>query len=325
MAGKRLNVILSAQDDFSGVFNSAFLAAEAGVLGLKGRIDDLDAAQENAAAGAGKIKERYGELTSASSELARSVGEIDGAFGKLGASAKDAGGPLQSILESDRSQLGAAKEAYLREAEEFYGEVYGRRIVFAEMEFTALKGFNELYVDSVKARERVESTAYKAMGDQLLRLVEIHSFSAKEFGKAVAQQVKVELTGLAARAVIWAIFETAMGFRDLAMGSPTAALHFTSAAQFGAVAGAALAAAAGVQEVVGGQASTSSSGGSSVARVKSLPSGGADASVAPTQNITIHVYNPLSEQNWQKIVDDNIIPALKDAGDRNVAVTVKTS
>ncbi len=326
MAGKRLDVILRAQDEFSGVFNSAFLAAEAGVLDLKERVKDLNTVQDDAAAGAGKIKEQYGELTGASGELARSIGEIDGAFGKLNSSAKGSGGPLIWLLENDRSNFAAAKEAYLREAEGLYEEVYGKRIEFAEREFTALEGFNVIHMASIKAREAVESKAYQAMGDQLLRLVEIHSFSVKEFGKAIAQQVKVELTGLAARAVIWAVFETAMGFRDLAMGLPTAALHFTSAAEFGAVAGAALTAAAGVQEVFGGQANTSSSGsgGSGGARAKSLPNGGPDSGAAPTQNITIHVYNPLSEQNWQKIVDDNIIPALKDAGDRNVAVTVKS-
>ncbi|MBI5491997.1 MAG: hypothetical protein HY893_03595 [Deltaproteobacteria bacterium] len=171
----------------------------------------------------------------------------------------------------------------------------------------------------------MQEKAYQAMGDQLLRLVEIHRFSTKEFGKAIAQQVKVELTGLAAKAAVWAIFETAMGFRDLAMGSPTAMLHFTSAAEFGAVAGAALIAAAGVQEVLGGPTGTSSSG-SGGGGAKALSGATApEANATTTQHITIQVYNPLSEQNWQKIVDDNIIPALKDAGDRNVAVTVKTS
>jgi hypothetical protein len=41
-----------------------------------------------------------------------------------------------------------------------------------------------------------------------------------------------------------------------------------------------------------------------------------------TQQITVNIYNPLSEQNWQEIAENNIIPALKDASDRNVEVTV---
>lgn len=42
----------------------------------------------------------------------------------------------------------------------------------------------------------------------------------------------------------------------------------------------------------------------------------------PSQQITVQIYNPLSEQNWQKIVEDNIVPALREAGDRNVAVNI---
>jgi hypothetical protein len=42
----------------------------------------------------------------------------------------------------------------------------------------------------------------------------------------------------------------------------------------------------------------------------------------PSQSITVQIYNPLSEQNWQKIVEDNIVPALRDAGERNVAVNI---
>ncbi len=42
----------------------------------------------------------------------------------------------------------------------------------------------------------------------------------------------------------------------------------------------------------------------------------------PSQSITVQIYNPLSEQNWQRIVEDNIVPALRDAGERNVAVNI---
>lgn len=42
----------------------------------------------------------------------------------------------------------------------------------------------------------------------------------------------------------------------------------------------------------------------------------------PSQSITVQIYNPLSEQNWQKIVEDNIVPALRDVGERNVAVNI---
>lgn len=44
----------------------------------------------------------------------------------------------------------------------------------------------------------------------------------------------------------------------------------------------------------------------------------------PTQFITIQIYNPLSEQNWQKIIEDNIIPAMRDAGDRNISLSLRS-
>jgi hypothetical protein len=44
----------------------------------------------------------------------------------------------------------------------------------------------------------------------------------------------------------------------------------------------------------------------------------------PTQHITIQIYNPLSEQNWQKIIEDNIIPAMRDAGERNISLSMRT-
>ncbi len=45
----------------------------------------------------------------------------------------------------------------------------------------------------------------------------------------------------------------------------------------------------------------------------------------PTQNITIQIYNPLSSQNWADIVENDIIPALNDASDRNINITIGTA
>ncbi|MDO8426968.1 MAG: hypothetical protein Q7T24_05585, partial [Deltaproteobacteria bacterium] len=281
-----------------------------------------------------KIEEGYRAFQNAAKDLAASVGELNGAFNELSS--------VQTNKDSSKSEAGLsgpfwffktgenydkAKKDYINGIQETYDyleKLYDKHVEFSAEKFSAIVGYDRLQEKSVESRKNVESKAYQAMEDQLLKFVETHRFSAKEFGKVMAQQVKIELTGLAARAAVWAIFETAMGFRDLAMGLPTAALHFTSAAEFGAVAGAALIAAAGVQEVLGGPTGTSSSG-SGEGGAKAL-SGGIvpEANATTTQHITIQVYNPLSEQNWQKIVDDNIIPALKDAGDRNIAVTVKT-
>jgi hypothetical protein len=42
----------------------------------------------------------------------------------------------------------------------------------------------------------------------------------------------------------------------------------------------------------------------------------------PTQNVTVVINNPLSEQNWQKIAEDNIVPAINAASERNIKLTL---
>jgi len=44
----------------------------------------------------------------------------------------------------------------------------------------------------------------------------------------------------------------------------------------------------------------------------------------PTQNITLQIYNPLSQQNWAEIIENNLLPALKSASDMNIVMNVKT-
>lgn len=68
----------------------------------------------------------------------------------------------------------------------------------------------------------------------------------------------------------------------------------------------------------GGRANPQYSGGSPGAYP--VPTRVEDA--RPSQSITVQIYNPLSEQNWQKIVEDNIVPALREASDRNIAVNI---
>src|SRR3990172_1066137 len=47
-----------------------------------------------------------------------------------------------------------------------------------------------------------------------------------------------------------------------------------------------------------------------------------DEGSSSTQSVTVNIYNPLSEQNWAEIVENDIIPALNDASDRNIEVKV---
>lgn len=213
-----------------------------------------------------------------------------------------------------------------------YKEMVKERIGLAAEEFTALEGYSELHKARIQSQAAVHSKAYQAMGDQMLQLIEIGHFSVGAFAKVVAQQVKIELVGLAAKAAVWAIYETAMGLRDLAAGSPTAGLHFASAAEFGVVAGASLAAAAGVQAVLFGGTDERAPSGSGRGAAHGKQSAGflpmsldSNPQTRQNQDITVHIYNPLSDHNWQKIVEDNIVPALNNAADRNISITVKNT
>ncbi|MEE8575515.1 MAG: hypothetical protein V3T30_08895 [Thermodesulfobacteriota bacterium] len=45
----------------------------------------------------------------------------------------------------------------------------------------------------------------------------------------------------------------------------------------------------------------------------------------PTQNVTVVIHNPLSQQNWAELVENEVIPAINDATEnRNLQLTVET-
>ncbi|MBI5344761.1 MAG: hypothetical protein HZB83_05415 [Deltaproteobacteria bacterium] len=146
----------------------------------------------------------------------------------------------------------------------------------------------------------------------------------------MAQQVKTELVGMAAIAAVKAIYFTALGFGLYAMSNPPASAAFTSAKFWAAVGAGSLAAAAGVQAMffggAGGGAPSGSGGAAAFGKQSagSLPmSLDSNLPARQNQNITVNIHNPLSDQNWQKIVEDNIVPALNDASNRNVNLVVK--
>ncbi len=208
--------------------------------------------------------------------------------------------------------------------------------------FGVLTGMPEIYAASVKSLEAVHTSAYGAMEGQILNYLETERFATEEFGKIIVQQVKMELVGVSAKAAVQALYFSALGFAALTpwgaatLGPPM--LFFTAAGQMAAVSGAAFGGALAVHSVVQGNdrreyaPPASSTAGGSPARSLKSPSASlatpladyATASkVQPVQNITIQIYNPLSEQNWTKIAEENIIPAINDAVNRNVVLTVK--
>jgi hypothetical protein len=80
---------------------------------------------------------------------------------------------------------------------------------------------------------------------------------------------------------------------------------------------------------MGGSAGSSSAGlgGStpSSAGSSTIPYGEAgEGKNKGTQSVVVNIHNPLSDENWAKVVEDNIIPALENAGDRNVILDMNT-
>jgi len=272
-------------------------------------------------------------LKAVSSPESKGSKEGDGSFGSFWF--------LRGGWKEDSAAYTTAQEDYINKAQAFEDrmvEIFGagsqRRIELKEKEFTAIAGFNKLHEASEDARKNVVSKAYGAMEDQMKNLVETGRFSARAFAEAVARQVKMELVGLSARAAVWALFETAMGLKDLATPGMQAfaALHFRSAGQFAGVSGAALLGAAAVQGAFFGgrveKGGAAGSNGVSPAMVSGAPMPMSLTSASePVQvrHITVQIYNPLSDENWQKIAEENIIPAINNAAARNIALTVKSA
>ncbi|TAN64270.1 hypothetical protein EPN18_00390 [bacterium] len=198
-----------------------------------------------------------------------------------------------------------------------------------------LQAANDMADSVVQASANIHNAANKAMEKQMLSLVETGKFSASAFAQAVIQQVKMELIGLAARAAVWAIFFTAMGIAGstpwgAAIVGPGPA-WFAAAAQMALVSGGALVGAMAVQSAFGGtsastagnQSSSASSYGASTAPI-ATSSNASSAQATTSQNVTVQVYalDP-SSVNWQKITEDNIVPAINNATDRNIVLKVR--
>ncbi|HHL40891.1 MAG TPA: hypothetical protein ENJ37_10330 [Deltaproteobacteria bacterium] len=82
--------------------------------------------------------------------------------------------------------------------------------------------------------------------------------------------------------------------------------------------GSAVSAAGKAQPGYGGG---SAGAGTTPQPVYSVPAA-TSAQQQPTQNITIHITNPLGSEDWDRIVEDNIVPAIRRAADRNISIKV---
>lgn len=113
-------------------------------------------------------------------------------------------------------------------------------------------------------------------------------------GEALRATVEDQLFALATTSTVKALSETAQGFGALALGSPTAALHFKAAGLHAATAAAAGAAGAGVAALGGGEATPETGGGGGGAAREPTPvspRGGAGAEGGSTE--IVQFYGPV--------------------------------
>ncbi|MFZ3071653.1 MAG: hypothetical protein WA162_00210, partial [Thermodesulfobacteriota bacterium] len=183
----------------------------------------------------------------------------------LGETTKKTAEENKTVFQALGESLGEYYGKYFIETE---GKTEAEKIKASEdiAAATESEGAMKIKEASLKSLGAVHSSVYKGMEEQMLSLVETGKFSLGAMGKVIAMQVKMELVGLAAKAAVWAIFETAMGFATLWINPSASATHFKSAATFGLVAGASLAAAAGVNSLLGKSKDSSSGAVSSSGR-----------------------------------------------------------
>jgi hypothetical protein len=301
LVNAELEKIEAATDITALKIKEGFDEAGTAVTGVQKCFEDLNKVQGGLGEKAAEVEERFKAFSSSAKELVESVNQLNDAL-KGGEEKEEEGLFSEEIIEKYKGLLGE--------------------------KYSAEKAHSKLLKGIYEGRNKIVGTAYSSMQKQMLSFVETGKFSLKGFGDVIAQQVKIELAGLAAQAAVKAIYFTAVGFGNFALQRyDLAGAAFTSAAFFGAVSAASLAAASQVQSSFFGGRDSGSGGGTPAAAsmTDAVPlNNNSSQETTQTQQITLNIYNPLSEQNWQEIAENNIIPALKDASERNIELTVVT-
>lgn len=202
----------------------------------------------------------------------------------------------------------AALEGRFRAQEEWTDMVLDLKI----KEEQELAKRNKNIIGAEQARANIVGVAYQAMQDQMLSLIETGRFSVGEFAKVIAQQVKLELTGIASRSAVWAVFETAMGLAAAAVGNVASATkHFASAKTFAMTAGAALAGAAATHALFGGTASRPAPGTIGGEPIRTTPAG-TTTPVPPLQTPEPQRPQIIFQVENMQLLDENSVDLLME-------------
>src|SRR3972149_1924296 len=321
MAQREMDTVLGAKKEVSSSTLSSLKELDTALLKVRESFSLAVKESEGLNAAVGAVGKTAEEMVAEST-----ITDLALAYEKLGATKEELLAINVREFEKQDATIEQA-ERYKKVLEDTQKIKEGIGPAFAEFyrqNLTEDASQNKLYEESLQSLGAVQGAVYQGMEDQLMSFIETGKFSVGAMGKVIAMQVKMELVGLAAKAAVWAIFETAMGFATWWISPAASSMHFKSAATFGLVAGASLAAAAGVNSLLGNSKNSSSGAVSTSGRSLSAYPAPEKEEPKQIQNITLQIYNPLSHQNWAEIAENNIMPAFKAARDMHIVMNVKT-
>ena len=184
---------------------------------------------------------------------------------------------------------------------------------------------NTMMAASEQARARIGAVANKAMEDQMLSLIETGKFSVGAMGQIIAQQVKIEIAGYAAKAAVQALYFTALGIAAstpwgaAALGPP--GNFFLSAAKMALVSGAAVAAGSAISSVTGGGAERPEAGTPGGIPVQVDTGDDRRGDEKPPLVINIHQNAAIiGTAEAAAFYEETLLPIMEDAGDRDVVL-----
>ena len=331
MSDDRLDIIIGVQDEYSKAFETFSDSVDRTVSRARERFEELDNAQKDAGLGVEKLKKRYEELSSSAKlrgsleEGAAGVGAVLDRKLLLGAQALNKENITATKAEEDALGSGA-----IPAAPEEDGEVIlqfekhqalldeKQRFITADQALTEGHAKNLIELDRRKWANLLDNAGQSA--GSMANIMQNLFVATGSKHRAMFETMKA-----------FAIAETIIQTFRAAQGAYAAMAKIHPALGIAAAAAATAAGLARVKVIsdtkpsgatatisAGGTANPPFEGGSFSAQP--VPQRFEKESL-PTQHITIQIYNPLSEQNWEKIVEDNIAPALVDLKDRNVEIS----
>lgn len=192
---------------------------------------------------------RYLALLTRQVELRRQVFEAEGRIRAAEETARTADATRQreavdGLLEAERARIAMAQVTRneVKAAEATRAEAARTAIATARTEAEAIRnGPVELLKTSAESLNQAVSSA-------LFAAIQ----NGENVGEAIRKALEASLFSLATQSTVKALYETAQGFGSLALGSPTAALHFKAAGLYAATAAGAAVAGVGVRALGAG-------------------------------------------------------------------------